>query len=117
MRASIARALVTQPSLLLMDEPFGALDEITRGRLNDDLLSWWQANQLTVLFVTHSVSEAVYLAQRVLVMSARPGCVAAEIVIDAPYPRSPAWRTSVHYAQNARAVSEALEAASVEPVR
>ncbi len=117
MRASIARALVTQPSLLLMDEPFGALDEITRGRLNDDLLSWWQANQLTVLFVTHSVLEAVYLAQRVLVMSARPGCVAAEIVIDAPYPRSPAWRTSVHYAQNARAVSEALEAASVDQVR
>jgi len=117
MRASIARALVTQPSLLLMDEPFGALDEITRGRLNDDLLSWWQANQLTVLFVTHSVLEAVYLSQRVLVMSARPGCVAAEIVIDAPYPRSPAWRTSVHYAQNARAVSEALEAASVDQVR
>jgi NitT/TauT family transport system ATP-binding protein len=114
MRASIARALVTRPSVLLMDEPFAALDEITRYRLNDDLLAWWRAHRLTVLFVTHSVFEAVYLSQRVLVMGARPGRVTADIAIDEPYPRAPVWRTSVRYAQRAHAVSEALEAASSE---
>jgi len=115
MRTSIARALVTQPSVLLMDEPFAALDEITRSRLNDDLLAWWRAHRLTVLFVTHSVFEAVYLSQRVLVMCARPGRVVTDLAIDAPYPRSSAWRTSVRHAQIARTVSEALEAAAVEP--
>ena len=111
MRASIARALVTQPRALLMDEPFAALDEITRQRLNGDLLAWWQSASLAVLFVTHSVFEAVFLSQRVLVMSARPGRVAAEVCIDEPTPRTPEFRTSLRYAQACREVSQALEAA------
>lgn len=114
MRASIARALVTQPRVLLMDEPFAALDEITRQRLNADLLDWWQANALAVLFVTHSVFEAVFLSQRVLVMGARPGRIVAEMAIDAPWPRSAEFRTSQHYAQTCRQVTQALEAASAE---
>ncbi len=108
MRASIARALVTRPKLLLMDEPFAALDEITRQRLNDELLQLWTAQQPAVLFVTHSVFEAVYLSQRVLVMGARPGRVVAERTIDAPSPRDAAFRTSAAYAQHCRALSEAL---------
>ena len=111
MRASIARALVTQPRALLMDEPFAALDEITRQRLNGDLLAWWQSAGLAVLFVTHSVFEAVLLSQRVLVMSARPGRVTAEVRIDEPTPRTPEFRTSLRYAQACREVSQALEAA------
>jgi NitT/TauT family transport system ATP-binding protein len=111
MRASIARALVTQPRLLLMDEPFAALDEITRQRLNADLIGWWQARPLAVLFVTHSVFEAVFLAQRVLVMGARPGRITAELAIEAPYPRGSAWRTSTAYAQCCATLSQALEAA------
>ena len=112
MRASIARALVTQPRVLLMDEPFAALDEITRQRLNADLLAWWQANALAVLFVTHSVFEAVFLSQRVLVMGARPGRIVAEIAVDEPWPRSAEFRTSHRYAQTCRQVTQALEAAS-----
>jgi NitT/TauT family transport system ATP-binding protein len=111
MRASIARALVTQPRVLLMDEPFAALDEITRQRLNGDLLAWWQSARLAVLFVTHSVFEAVFLSQRVLVMSARPGRITAEVRIDEPTPRTPEFRTSLRYAQACREVSQALEAA------
>jgi NitT/TauT family transport system ATP-binding protein len=114
MRASIARALVTQPRVLLMDEPFAALDEITRQRLNGDLLAWWQSAGLAVLFVTHSVFEAVFLSQRVLVMSARPGRITAEVHIDEPTPRTPEFRTSLRYAQACREVSQALEAAHVE---
>ncbi len=87
MRASIARALITDPPLLLMDEPFAALDEITRFKLNDDLLALWLAVGHTVVFVTHSVFESVYLANRIIVMTPRPGRVFAEFAIDAPYPR------------------------------
>ncbi|MCU0938188.1 MAG: ABC transporter ATP-binding protein [Burkholderiaceae bacterium] len=110
MRVSIARALVTQPEVLLMDEPFAALDEITRQRLNGDLLALWQARRFTTLFVTHSVFEAVFLAQRVVVMSARPGRIVANLAIDAPYPRGNEWRLSAHYAQVCRQASIALEA-------
>nr|WP_297357572.1 ABC transporter ATP-binding protein [uncultured Caldimonas sp.] len=109
MRASIARALVTQPQLLLMDEPFAALDEITRQKLNDDLLGWWHARRFTTLFVTHSVYEAVFLSQRVAVMSGRPGRLVAEVAIDEPYPRTPEFRTSVRYAQWCAQLTQALQ--------
>ncbi|MDT7833844.1 ABC transporter ATP-binding protein [Aquabacterium sp. OR-4] len=115
MRASIARALVTAPRVLLMDEPFAALDDITRQRLNADLLQWWQAQRLAALFVTHSVAEAVYLSQRVLVMAARPGRVLAEVVINAPYPRPADWRHTPEFAAACRGLSQAL-AEAAEPV-
>ena len=108
MRASIARALVTEPRLLLMDEPFAALDEITRFRLNDDLLALWQSLGKTVVFVTHSVFESVYLSQRVVVMTQRPGRVFTQLAIDAPYPRDERVRTSATYAAFCRQVSEAF---------
>src|SRR5947199_9894252 len=108
MRVSLARALVTDPDLLLMDEPFAALDEITRFKLNNDLLGLWRRLRKTVIFVTHSVFESVYLAQRVIVMTPRPGRIAAEFRIDAAEPRSEAFRTSVEYAAHCRAVSMAL---------
>ena len=108
MRVSIARALVTQPRVLLMDEPFAALDEITRLKLNDDLLTLWQRQRFTAVFVTHSVFESVYLSSRILVMSARPGRILADIPIDAAYPRSDGFRLSPDYAQHCARVSAAL---------
>ena len=114
MRASIARALVTEPELLLMDEPFAALDEITRFRLNDDLLALWRSLGKTVVFVTHSVFESVYLSQRIVVMTPRPGRVSTEVAIDAPYPRDQRFRTSADYAACCRRVSEALASAAAE---
>jgi NitT/TauT family transport system ATP-binding protein len=108
MRTSIARALVTEPKLLLMDEPFAALDEITRFKLNNDLLMLWQELRRTVIFVTHSVFESVYLSQRIVVMTPRPGRVFTEIAIPAPYPRDERFRTSADYAGYCRQVAEAL---------
>jgi NitT/TauT family transport system ATP-binding protein len=108
MRVSLARALVTDPDILLMDEPFAALDEITRFKLNNDLLTLWRDLRKTVIFVTHSVFESVYLSQRVIVMTARPGRIAAEFRIDAPEPRQEDFRTSVEYAGYCRVVSNAL---------
>jgi NitT/TauT family transport system ATP-binding protein len=108
MRVSLARALVTDPDILLMDEPFAALDEITRFRLNNDLLALWRNLGKTVIFVTHSVFESVYLAQRVLVMTQRPGRIGAEIKIEAPEPRGEDFRTSAEYAHFCREVSAAL---------
>jgi NitT/TauT family transport system ATP-binding protein len=112
MRASIARALVTEPDLLLMDEPFAALDEITRFRLNNDLLGLWETLGKTVVFVTHSVFESVYLSQRIVVMTRRPGRVFTELSVDAPHPRDESFRTSADYAGYCRRVSEALARAS-----
>jgi NitT/TauT family transport system ATP-binding protein len=114
MRVSIARALVTNPRILLMDEPFAALDEITRTKLNNDLLELFAKQHLTVIFVTHSVYESVYLSSRVVVMSARPGRVSAEIAIDAPYPRDEEFRTSPTYNEYCRRASEALRRAMAE---
>jgi NitT/TauT family transport system ATP-binding protein len=111
MRASLARALVTRPEILLMDEPFAALDEITRFRLNDDLLALWRRLRMTVIFVTHSVIESVYLAQRVLVMTARPGRLSFETRIASDELRGDAFRTSVAYAEYCRSVSAALQPA------
>jgi NitT/TauT family transport system ATP-binding protein len=111
MRVSIARALVTDPPLLLMDEPFAALDEITRFRLNNDLLELWQAVGHTVVFVTHSVFESVYLSSRIVVMTPRPGRVFAELAVDAPYPRDENFRTSAEYARHCRIASQALSRA------
>jgi NitT/TauT family transport system ATP-binding protein len=111
MRTSIARALVTSPQVLLMDEPFGALDDITRTKLNNDLLTLWSQQRWTVLFVTHNIYEAVYLSERVVVMAANPGRIVAEILIDEPMPRTDAFRTSLAYSHYCRQVAEALSAA------
>jgi NitT/TauT family transport system ATP-binding protein len=108
MRVSLARALVTDPDILLMDEPFAALDEITRFRLNNDLLTLWRDLHKTVIFVTHSVFESVYLSQRVIVMTSRPGRIDAEFHITAPEPRGEEFRTSAEYAAFCREVSKAL---------
>ena len=111
MRVSIARALVTSPEVLLMDEPFAALDEITRFRLNDDLLALHRDLGMTVVFVTHSVFESVYLSSRIVVMTHRPGRAFCEIAVDAPYPRDERFRTSVEYAALCRSTSQSLSAA------
>ncbi|MDH2385603.1 ABC transporter ATP-binding protein [Bradyrhizobium sp. CER78] len=108
MRVSLARALVTDPDILLMDEPFAALDEITRFRLNNDLLSLWRDLHKTVIFVTHSVFESVYLSERVIVMTARPGRIGAEFRITSAEPRGEEFRTSAEYAAFCREVSHAL---------
>ncbi len=110
MRVSIARALVTEPPVLLMDEPFAALDEFTREKLDDDLLTLWRELGWTVIFVTHSVYESVYLSERVLVMSTETGAgkIADDIRIQAPYPRGHAFRQSAAYFDHCRAVSAAL---------
>ncbi|MEO5737813.1 MAG: ABC transporter ATP-binding protein [Variovorax sp.] len=112
MRVSIARGLVTQPDLLLMDEPFGALDEITRHRLDADLLDLWRKKKLTVIFVTHSIHEAVFLSNRVIMMAARPGRVVEQFVIDEPYPRSPDFMVSPQFSRYAKQLQDSLLRAS-----
>ena len=111
MRCSIARALVTRPSVLLLDEPFAALDEITRHRLNDDLLGQWSVQAPTAVFVTHSIFEAVYLSQRVLVMGGRPGRLIADLPVSFDTPRAPALRLEASFLQQCQLVSDALERA------
>jgi NitT/TauT family transport system ATP-binding protein len=111
MRVSIARALVTLPEILLMDEPFAALDEITRGKLNDELLDLFARCKLTVIFVTHSVYESVYLSSRIVVMSSRPGRVVSDIPIEVGYPRNEEYRMSPLYNERCRLASAALRLA------
>ena len=108
---SAVRALVIHPKILLMDEPFAALDEITRHKLNDDLLALWWQNRFTTVFVTHSVFESVYLSQRIVVMAARPGRVMADLRSEAPYPRDGLFRTSAEYAHLCRVASQTLKQA------
>jgi NitT/TauT family transport system ATP-binding protein len=109
MRVSIARAMVTRPRILLMDEPFAALDEMTRSKLNNDVVRLAAEHGLTVVFVTHSVFESVYLSTRVVVMAARPGRVAAELALTTPWPRTEDWRISPAFTVEARRVSDSLK--------
>ena len=105
MRVSIARALVNHPDLLLMDEPFGALDEFTRLRLDGELVALWKQRGLTIVFVTHSIQEAVFLSTRVVVMGPRPGRLIGEVAVDEPHPRGDAFRTSTRFAGYAQRLS------------
>lgn len=114
MRVSIARALATDPTVLLMDEPFAALDEITRFRLNDDLLRLWADKGWTVVFVTHSVFESVYLSTEIAIMTNRPGRIAGSIAVEEPSPRDESFRTSARFAETARRTSEALAQAMAQ---
>jgi NitT/TauT family transport system ATP-binding protein len=109
MRVSLARALVTRPRLLLLDEPFGALDELTRNRLDDQLRALWLELGMTVLFVTHSISEAAYLAERAIVLSRRPARVCADRAIDLPRERDAALRLTPAFAREVRELQDALE--------
>lgn len=111
MRASLARALVTSPRLLLMDEPFAALDEITRRRLADDVLTLWTETKPALVFVTHSVEEAVYMARRVVVMSAGPGRAVGEIAAPGPWPRPPHFRATPAFREAVEEVSVLLDQA------
>lgn len=115
MRVSIARALVTEPRVLLMDEPFGALDEMTRSRLNSDILHLWQQYRWTAVFVTHNIYEAVYLSNRVLVMAAHPGRIVAEVSVEAPYPREVSFRTSPRFNQYCQDILHQLAAVENSP--
>jgi NitT/TauT family transport system ATP-binding protein len=113
MRASIARALIIEPNLLLMDEPFGALDEFTRNRLDGDLVALWWQRTLSVVFVTHSIYEAVFLSTRIVVMASRPGRIFREMAIDEPHPRDESFRLSRRFADICRELSAVLTEASL----
>jgi NitT/TauT family transport system ATP-binding protein len=108
MRVSLARALATRPRLMLLDEPFAALDEITRRTLADDVLALWADLKPAILFVTHNVEEAVYMAERVVVMTTGPGRIAGEVAISGPLPRPPGFRTTETFRAAAEAVSTLL---------
>lgn len=109
MRVSLARAMVTRPKLLLLDEPFAALDEITRQRLDEQLRALWSADGMTVVFVTHSTAEAVFLAERAVVLSARPGRIVEDHRIDLPSQRDAATRGTARFAEQCRVLFDALE--------
>ena len=111
MRASLARSLVLDPTVFLFDEPFGAVDEITRERLNDEVISLFQRNGFAGLFITHSISEAVFLSTRVLVMSARPGRIVADFAVPFSYPRSPELRFDPAFAELSGQISHELRGA------
>lgn len=117
MRVSLARALVTDPDVLLLDEPFGALDEFTRNRLDGELRALWRDNGLTVVFVTHSIYEAVFLSSRVVVMAARPGRIVESVAIQGPRDRTEDWRVAPEFVKHCAELSGALRAAhgSVRP--
>jgi NitT/TauT family transport system ATP-binding protein len=113
MRVSLARALVTDPNLLLLDEPFAALDDVLRQQLNEELVRLWQRSGWTGVFVTHNVAEAVFLSQRVLVMTARPGTILAEVPVPFPYPRTPALRGTAEFAQLTAMLGQRLREATL----
>ena len=115
-RVAIARALAFEPSILLMDEPFGALDEMTRERMNMELLDIWRRTETTVVFVTHSITEAVFLSTRVIVMSARPGRITDDVTIDLPQPRTIETRENVRFFELENHVREALRKSEQESV-
>jgi NitT/TauT family transport system ATP-binding protein len=116
MRVSLARALVTHPDLLLLDEPFAALDDVLRQQLNEELVRIWRQRCWTGMFVTHNVAEAVFLAQRVLVMSSRPGRIVADVTIPFGYPREPGLRADPHFARLCGDLSQQLRGAAQLPI-
>jgi NitT/TauT family transport system ATP-binding protein len=115
MRASLARALVTSPKVLLLDEPFAALDEITRRQLADDVLALWAERRPAIVFVTHNVEEAVYMASRVVVMSSGPGRIAGEVAVEGPAPRPAGFRTTEAFRRTAERCSALLHQAMGAP--
>lgn len=117
MRVSLARALVTKPDMLLMDEPFGALDEFTRNKLDADLVSLWSERKLTTVFVTHSIYEAVFLSTRIVVMAARPGRIFREMCLDSTEPRDAGFRSSAPFIEACRELTQWLGDASMSAGR